>query len=120
MASACRAAPPCHKQSNRRGRTQTFFHAENGLNVLPRLRNSNVRARKGGGEAGNLCTTARKEDKESKIYVCFEGSTKSTLLTLTLALALEFAQNKTKGEGAFLSTVEFGGRRWTNDEMSPS
>jgi len=43
---------------------------------------------------------------------------KSTLLTL--ALALEFAQNTTKGEGAFLSTVEFGGRRWTNDEMSPS
>ena len=88
------------------------------LNVLPRLRNCNVRARKGGGEAGNLCT--RKEDKESKIYVCFKGSTKSTLLTLTLALALEFAQNTTKGEGAFLSTVEFGERRWTNDEMSPS
>ena len=77
-------------------------------------------SRKGGGEAGNLCTTARKEDKESKIYVYFEGSTKSTLLTLTLALALEFAQNTTKGEGAFLSMVEFGGRRWTNDEMSPS
>ena len=48
-----------------------------------------------------------------------KAATKSTLLTLTLALALEFAQNTTKGEGAFLSTVEFGGRRWTNDEMSP-
>jgi len=43
---------------------------------------------------------------------------KNTLLTL--ALALEFAQNTTKEEGAFLSTVEFGGRRWTNDEMPPS
>ena len=38
--------------------------------------------------------------------------TKSALLTV--ALALEFAQNTTKGEGAFLSTVEFGGRKWTN------
>jgi len=47
-----------------------------------------------------------------------KAATKSTLLTL--ALALEFAQNTTKGKGAFLSTVEFGGRRWTNDEMSPS
>jgi len=51
-----------------------------------------------------------------------KAASKSTLLTLTLvlALALEFAQNTTKGEGAFLSTVEVGGRRWTNDEMSPS
>ena len=49
-----------------------------------------------------------------------KATTKSTFLTLTLALALGFEQNTTKGEGAFLSTVEFGGRRWTNDEMSPS
>jgi hypothetical protein len=51
-----------------------------------------------------------------------KAAAKSTLLTLTLVLelALEFAQNTTKGEGAFLSTVEFGGRRWTNDEISPS
>ena len=34
-----------------------------------------------------------------------KAATKSTLLTLTLALALEFAQNTTKGEGAFLSKV---------------
>ena len=46
-----------------------------------------------------------------------KAAMKSTLLTL--ALALEFAQNTTKGEGAFLSTVEFGGRRWKNDEISP-
>jgi len=50
--------------------------------------------------------------------IALKAATKSTLLTL--ALALKFAQNTTKGEGAFLSTVEFGGRRWTNDEMSPS
>jgi hypothetical protein len=49
-----------------------------------------------------------------------KAAMKSTLLTLTLALALEFAQNTTKGEGGFLSTVEIGGRKWTNDEMSPS
>jgi len=50
-----------------------------------------------------------------------KAAMKSTLLTLALALALalEFEQNTTKGEGAFLSTVEFGERRWTNDEMSP-
>ena len=49
-----------------------------------------------------------------------KAATKSTLLMLVLELTLEFAQNTTKGEGAVLSTVEFGGRRWTNDEMSPS
>jgi len=49
-----------------------------------------------------------------------KAARKSTLLTLALALALEFEQNTTKGEGAFLSTVEFGERRWTNDEISPS
>ena len=43
-----------------------------------------------------------------------------SVVDVVLALALEFAQNTTKGEGAFLSTVEFGGRRWTNDEMPPS
>jgi len=43
-----------------------------------------------------------------------KAATKSTLLTL--ALALEFAQNTTKGEGAFCRTVEFGGRRWTNEK----
>jgi len=48
-----------------------------------------------------------------------KAAKKSMLLTLTLTLAVEFAQNTTKGEGAFLSAVEFGGRRWTNDEMSP-
>ena len=37
-----------------------------------------------------------------------KAATKSTLLTLTLALALEFAQNTTKGEGAFLSSLEGG------------
>jgi len=35
-----------------------------------------------------------------------KAATKSTLLTL--ALALEFAQNTTKGEGAFLSSLEGG------------
>ena len=40
-----------------------------------------------------------------------KATTKSTFLTLTLALALGFEQNTTKGEGAFL---EFGGRKWTN------
>ena len=49
-----------------------------------------------------------------------KAATKSNVRLMGLALALEFAQNTTKGEGAFLSTVEFGGRRWTNDEMSQS
>jgi len=31
-----------------------------------------------------------------------KAATKSTLLTMALALALEFAQNATKGEGAFV------------------
>ena len=39
-------------------------------------------------------------------HIALKEYTKSTLLTV--ALALEFAQNTTKGEGAFLSSLEGG------------
>jgi len=41
-------------------------------------------------------------------HIDLKAATKSTLLTLALTLALEFQQNTTKGEGAFLSKVVFG------------
>jgi len=53
-------------------------------------------------------------------HIALKEYTKSTLLTVALVLAWSLRQFTTKGEEAFLSTVEFGGRRWTNDEMSPS